>query len=209
MSSFGPGGRGFECLKQDIQKAGDAEVPTYMWDHFFEESFLRKFRSHIPEGWRTALDGFRRLAVRRWRRNLLQSFHRWRSENLRGKLESRFPRIFRLVSKDDRGRPVYSWTKQGKSSYQRQAEEFSRYPRTSRTLKIAGDGIERAAGHLVQDHPDYFACFWEWTMGSTPFFWNWPTEYQEDVWDGQPHYRVSCLGKPFRVPQKSPKSEQD
>ena len=32
MSSFGPGGRGFECLKQDSQKADDAEVPTYMWD---------------------------------------------------------------------------------------------------------------------------------------------------------------------------------
>ena len=82
MSSFGPGGRGSECLKQDSQKADDAEVPTYMWDHFFADSFLRKFRSHMPEGWRTALDGFRRLAVRRWRRNLLQSFHRWRSKNL-------------------------------------------------------------------------------------------------------------------------------
>ena len=28
MSSFGPRGRGFECLKQDSQKADDAEVPT-------------------------------------------------------------------------------------------------------------------------------------------------------------------------------------
>ena len=121
----------------------------------------------------------------------LQSFHRWRSENLRGKLDSRFPRIVRLASKDDRGRPVYSWTNQGKLSYQRQAEEFSTEPRTSRTLRIAGDGMERAAGHLVQDHQYYFACCWEWTMGSTPFFWNWPTEYQEEVRDGQPQYRVS------------------
>ena len=46
-------------------------------------------------------------------------------------------------------------------------------------------------------------------MGCSPFFWNWPTEYQEEVWDGQPHYRVSCLGKPFRVPQQDPKSEWD
>ena len=59
-----------------------------MSDHFFADSFLRKFRSHMTEGCRTALDGFRRLAVRRWRRNLLQSFHRWRSKSLRGKLES-------------------------------------------------------------------------------------------------------------------------
>ena len=82
-------------------------------------------------------------------------------QKLQGKLESRFPQIVRLESKDDRGRPVYSWTNQGKSSYQRQAEEFSREPRTSQTLKIAGDGIERAAGHLVQDHQYYFACCWE------------------------------------------------
>ena len=79
-----------------------------MWDHFFADSFLRKFRSHMPEGWRTALDGFRRLAVRIRRRNFLQSFHRWRSKNLRGKLESWFPRIVRLASKDNMGRPVYS-----------------------------------------------------------------------------------------------------
>ena len=89
MSSFGPGGRGFVCLKQDSQKADDGEVRTYMWDHFSADSFLRKFRSHMPEGWRrAALDGFRRPTCRRWRRNLLQSFHRWRSKSLRGKLES-------------------------------------------------------------------------------------------------------------------------
>ena len=96
MSAPSSGDNEFECLKQDSQKADAAEIPTYMWDHFFQESFMQKFhhagpkskswrhghpdvykrrnpreRAHMPEGWQTALDGFRRLTVRRWRRNLL------------------------------------------------------------------------------------------------------------------------------------------
>ena len=46
-------------------------------------------------------------------------------------------------------------------------------------------------------------------MGSTPFFWNWLPEYQEEVRDGQPHFRVSSGEKPYKVPQQSPKSGRD
>ena len=27
------------------------------------------------------------------------------------------------------------------------------------------------------------ATWWDWPRGSAPFFWNWPLEYQETIWD--------------------------
>ena len=35
MSALSSGGSGFECLKQDSQKADNAAESTFMWDHFF------------------------------------------------------------------------------------------------------------------------------------------------------------------------------
>jgi len=39
-------------------------------------------------------------------------------------------------------------------------------------------------------------------------FWRWPEQYQADVRDGQPHFLVGD-GKPFKRPQKAPRSEED
>lgn len=86
-------------VKADHQKADDAGTPTHLWSHFFRRSFLARiqkgagmelrwevggpdvYRRHplrrrdsMPEGWEPALDGFRRLGLRWWRRNLLRTF---------------------------------------------------------------------------------------------------------------------------------------
>ena len=53
---------------------------------------------------------------------------------------------------------------------------------------VALDGITRAAGPYFRNKDRYLDTWWECGGGSTPFFWNWTKEYQEEVQDGQPHF---------------------
>ena len=82
-------------------------------------------------------------------------------------------------------------------------------PAGARTLSIAGEEIKRATGPYSRDHLNYVAVWWEWLLGSTPFFWNWPSQYQEEARDGQPHYRLDSDVEPFRVPQQAPLTKRD
>ena len=90
-------------VKQEGQKADNAKVPTHLWSFFLCESFLLYFdtyrgtkiewkRDHpniyrrhswrkrvgVPKGWERALDGFRRLGIRWWRRRLLRTYVKWK-----------------------------------------------------------------------------------------------------------------------------------
>ncbi|KAL7537841.1 hypothetical protein ACHAXR_008130, partial [Thalassiosira sp. AJA248-18] len=96
-----------QVLKQDGQKADDAAVPTHIWSFFFRESFMARFgqaqgrvvtwkpgnvdpfkrhdwqrHTTMPVGWESAMDGFRRLGVRWWRRRLMTAFWIWRRDNI-------------------------------------------------------------------------------------------------------------------------------
>ena len=41
-------------------------------------------------------------------------------------------------------------------------------------MKIGRDPLARAVGPYAQDHSAYLQMWWDWVMGSTPFFWIWP-----------------------------------
>ncbi|EJK49060.1 hypothetical protein THAOC_32100 [Thalassiosira oceanica] len=61
---------------QDAQKVDNSPVPTHLWEFFFERV------GELPAGWRQALDGFRRLQLRWWRRRKLGgTFREWRLEH--------------------------------------------------------------------------------------------------------------------------------
>ena len=53
----------------------------------------------------------------------------------------------------------------------------------------------RAAGPYCRDDDQYLDTWWEWVSSSTPFFWNWQKQYQEEVRDGQPHFPPGDFGK--------------
>ena len=78
----------------------------------------------------------------------------------------------------------------------------------ARTFKVAADGLGQAAGPYKQDHPAYLSCWWDWVSGSTPFFWNWPYCYREEVRDGQRHFLMGEFGK-FVWPQQPGKTKRD
>ncbi len=87
-------------------------------------------------------------------------------------------------------------------------KHIRKLPKGEESFSVAVDGIERAAGQYLPDGLAYMSTWWEWGLGSTPFFWNWPAQYHESLRDGQPHFIVGEFGK-FIKPQRAPKTERD
>ena len=70
----------------------------------------------------------------------------------------------------------------------------------ARSLEVAAGGLRHAAEPHALDHPNYLTCWWEWVTGSTPFFWNWPARYVDEVCAGQKYFLVGEFTA-FRRPQ--------
>ena len=92
-------------------------------------------------------------------------------------------------------RPMYDWTDRGKKLYQAEWRTLRSHPEGRATVKAGYDAIHRC--------PD--ATWFEWPKGSAPLFWNWGKEYQRAVWDGQPHFMIGSLDKPFMRKQAKAK----
>ena len=67
-------------------------------------------------------------------------------------------------------------------------------------MKSGRDVIERAAGPYLQGHSSYLTSWWDWESDLTPFFWNWPARYCQEVRDGQQHFLIGEFGS-FVRPQ--------
>ena len=228
-----------DYVKSDGQKADDAGVNTGLWDGFFEEEYVAEVGA-LPtsedallrsegkiDGYRKALNGFRRFAVRKYRRNLLKGFVKWRRKHLPLAVEekkpdsSRRPNAFMYVKVDAEasqvsGHAVYVWTRTGRDEYEAARRKLMAKRDGPNSLKMAADGIARASGPYCRDAEEYVSfqdgdeflhAWWEWTSGSTPFFWNWPEKYQADAREGQPHFTTGDP-QPFRRPQNGPDSTE-
>ena len=75
-------------------------------------------------------------------------------------------------------------------------------------MEIARDALGRAAGPYFWKDPVYLQSWWDWVLGSTPFFWNWPARYCEEVKDGQRHFLIGEFGS-FVRPQLACKTPRD
>ena len=75
-------------------------------------------------------------------------------------------------------------------------------------MTATGPRVRRAAGPHALGHPDYLACWWEWVSGSTPFFWNWPERYIDEVCAGQRHFLVGEFTA-FTRPQLPSRTEKE
>ena len=207
--------------KGDHQKADDADASTHLWSFFFKESFLSRFmvsrgragpwkrdgedvyrrhpwnrREGMPEGWEGAMDGFRRMGLRWWRRNLLRTLRAWRTRHSTGPRAGREVPPHRLVAQSGpEGR--YNWRRVGwglevyKAQWDAHHQQGQEGPRTTR---VARDALGRAAGPCCRCSPDYLSGWWDWASGSTPFFWNWEGKYSREVRDGQPHFLIGEFG---------------
>jgi hypothetical protein len=107
---------------------------------------------------------------------------------------------------------TYAWRETsgdgGRACYSQQAADLRAVERVAQSLEVATNGLRRAAGPHLRNHPCYLSGWWEWTAGSTPFFWNWPSRYQEEVRDGQRHFLTGEFGR-FDRPQPSPRVKEE
>ena len=92
-------------------------------------------------------------------------------------------------------RPVYDWTDRGRKLYQAEWRTLRSHPEGRATVEAGYDAIHRCAD----------ATWFEWPKGSAPLFWNWGKEYQRAVRDGQPHFMIGSLDKPFMWKQAKAK----
>lgn len=82
----------------------------------------------------------------------------------------------------------YIWQKHGRNvadKYQRciKQKKRKRLSELEKDVIVGTDALNRASS----------ATYWEWTLGSTLFFWRWPEVYQKQVRDG---IAVTLLDKP-------------
>ena len=94
-------------VKGEEQKAYGALVPVRLWEQAFLRGYGHEGSSHLlrhqlalgihsdkragiikgpkpPDGWATALEGFRMLGLIWWRRHVLRGFYAWRKANVGG-----------------------------------------------------------------------------------------------------------------------------
>ena len=193
---------GLRVLKQDGQKADDAEVPIHLWDSMFlrdrEEDDC--ITHAVVNDWQLGLRLFRNVHLGLWRRRLFRSwitFARARTDKaLSVKLGCKVG-CFKVVQQS------FDWTYQwsddgGKDRYQ----AWLRRPRESRSLKdsmvSARDALRRTAD----------CSWWEWLEGSSLLFWKWPDSHFGWARDGQPHFQTGELPR-FTKPQDPPKRKED
>ena len=189
----GRGAVGAGVVKQDDQKHDDAEVPLHIWERHLVETRPVKF-GPMPEGWGESLQVMRGLLLRRWRRNILRSFSRYRRARLPRSL-TEFEEPFTLVTWQH---GKYSWGPGGRARYKEQTQRINLHPGTTLDVEAGRDCVRRAAG----------ATWWEWAFGSRLMFWNWPDKTRTWARSGQPHFLVKDLPR-FKKAQKKPANERD
>ena len=142
-------------------QADAANIPTHLWDHRISLVFPCP-SSHLST--------FRKFALRVWRRNLLRSFCRF----LRVQYGSDWCNCM-LSSRRLVGLP--SPTKRIKGGMGKDIGASSRCPSLLQDVEKGGVVLSQAMD----------ASWWEWSEGSSLFFWQWlTTEQQCNAPEGMP-----------------------
>ncbi len=133
-------------VKGDTQKSDGAAVPDHLWLHAFLQGYgweacseehlqalvlptqagVGHLRDATPPswgvGWKAALEGFRCLGLRWWRRNLLRGLHSWRRANVKinkgctpGQMVRRI-----ITSSGNQSAVFYLWSTKGRAAYRAQ-----------------------------------------------------------------------------------------
>ena len=203
MSKFDPGGELIEAVKQEGQKADDAEVPKHLWDGMWLQSRLevgfedmRKWKGN-PWGqeevtkqprWRGALEVMRtKWLLLKWRRNVTRTFWRWYYNSV---WVGKKPPDKAVVCWSQK-KSGYVWSMDGPMIYRKWWMGAREGKNWGSILESGKEAIERATN----------ASWWEWLGGSSLFFWRWPCSHYRWAREGQPHFTTSELPR-FRQPQR-------
>ena len=151
----------------------DAEAEVEDWDRWSVTSFepitnivpLVCDGDYDPAGHTRLFNAFRDLLIRKYRLNLMRSFLKY----LRCKHSKLLSQTYKLKI-DDRLIEVAHWVKDIRST----SKKGGRYLDLRRDLDVGKDAIRRAA----------WSTWWDWSAGSTIYFWRWPSTVIRSVRDG-------------------------
>jgi hypothetical protein len=204
----------FDCRGRRVD---DAEVPDHLWLHAFTTGYgvrdcLERHRATLglsidgagsaeweeevkpPWGWQGFMKLFRSFGLRFWKRGIVQGSTAWRRGNVPWQTSLSTPAQMvrtRMGMLFGEVQPIYEWTGIGRRAYRVQWSLLRRSEEGVATVEAEQDAIQRCAN----------ASWFEWVEGSAPLFWNWPEQYQREVWDGQPHFLTGAMNRPFMRPQ--------
>ena len=159
----------------------DAEADIQDWDKWSVESFT-PIKDQIPlvcngvynqtlhEPLFTSL---RKLLIRRYRKNVLQSLLRYLH-----KQHSKAPNSYLTIHCLGKSIRVSSWVKTRRQT----SKKAGRYWNLHRDLEVGRDAVTRAA----------WSTWWNWDVGSTLYFWRWPSGVMQSVRDGTKLF-VDCI----------------
>ncbi len=82
---------------------------------------------------------------------------------------------------------MYEWTGKGRRLYHTEWRTLWASSEGKATVEAGYDAIHRCAD----------ASWFRLPKGLAPLFWNWGPEFQQAVWDGQPHFMTGSLEEPF------------
>ena len=195
-------------VKDDSQKADNAEVPVHLWDSRFQQAYTSAGYV-LPGRWREALAGFRIGFSRLWKQRVLFSF--WSHVKSRTRQAYHVTRDCMAAWCKPFSRPgirigrhkyafdwIYRWTTGGRVAYCRAVHRLQAHPPIARDWEAARDAMSRVAN----------STWWEWDQGSRLLFWLWPADQLAWARDGQSHFLVHTHSV-FTRPQAPAKTERD
>jgi hypothetical protein len=150
-------------------KDDDAETPVWLWDRAILEGLSFSPPSEEDSlGTADALNALRRLGLNFFRRAVLRGFLSYVKKLHGSKLATMT--VVRALEISPHTR--YSWTVTGRSNYR---VWWQKHWGGFRLDAEAGlDAVTRAAD----------SSWWDWDLGSAPFYWRWPEEYRVTIRDG-------------------------
>ena len=181
-----------EARERMATKSDDARIPTELWlEHLMSEGAY-PWKGTAWDSVEVALNVLRRYLVRAWRKRVTKSFFRWldrryQTEFLEIRMAKRLgggpwyesapgapANQIRMVSCSEWIRDLgkYQWKGGNPSGYK--LWHFERGIVCGKDLEAARDAVRRATE----------ASWWEWDLGSAPFFWRWPEWYHKVMRDG-------------------------
>jgi hypothetical protein len=161
-------------LELKATKADDARVRVEMWDSELGNVMGIGESEELTQ----AAEAIRVFCLRWWRRRVTRSFFCWlhQKADYQGVGLDDMSHVVELVQLNTPGQPEknYRWAQLGRAVCCDWWSE--RDARHYKDLRSAREAVERSSR----------ATWFEWTDGSTPVHWKWPTWYQPAARDGLP-----------------------
>lgn len=178
-----------EAHDRKATKSDSAPIPYYLWEDHLRLGGLATWHSTTAPGLPRAMDIMRHYCLKWWKRKLRRCFLGWYRSRYPSKVE-RADKVWTLSSPVlwNSGRGRYQWSRSPTRSQDAYAHWFNRRYRSS--PGAPDSWVDYTAAHDAITRASY-STWWDWSRGSRPFFWRWPSEAFLLARDGMEVYFIN------------------